>query len=86
MEEFFIIFSAILVAALVIWVVASIAKAEVKSPTKRPSSLSSCSFCGKTHVEVHKLIGGPGVYICNNCVIVCNNLLDKEASKEESQS
>jgi ATP-dependent Clp protease ATP-binding subunit ClpX len=37
-----------------------------------------CSFCGKSHSEVKKLIAGPGVYICNECVDVCANILEKE--------
>jgi len=37
-----------------------------------------CSFCGKTHGEVRKLIAGPGVYICDNCITVCKGILDKE--------
>jgi ATP-dependent Clp protease ATP-binding subunit ClpX len=37
-----------------------------------------CSFCGKSHAEVRKLIQGPGVYICDNCIILCKNVLDRE--------
>ncbi|RYD38701.1 MAG: ATP-dependent Clp protease ATP-binding subunit ClpX [Verrucomicrobiaceae bacterium] len=37
-----------------------------------------CSFCGKSHSEVKKLIAGPGVYICNECIDVCSNILEKE--------
>jgi ATP-dependent Clp protease ATP-binding subunit ClpX len=37
-----------------------------------------CSFCGKSHAEVRKLISGPGVYICDNCIILCKNVLDRE--------
>ena len=44
----------------------------------RASNLTMCSFCGKSHSEVKKLIAGPGVYICNECVDVCGNILDKE--------
>lgn len=44
----------------------------------RASNLTMCSFCGKTHSEVKKLIAGPGVYICNECVDVCANILEKE--------
>ena len=82
MQEFFIIFSAILAAALVIWVVASVAKAAAKTPTERPSNPTICSFCGKSHAEVRKLIAGPGVYICDSCVIVCKNILDKKLEEE----
>lgn len=44
----------------------------------RASNLTMCSFCGKSHSEVKKLIAGPGVYICNECVDVCSNILTKE--------
>src|SRR5271169_5452040 len=44
----------------------------------RPTNLTLCSFCGKSHAEVKKLIAGPGVYICDNCVILCKQVLDKE--------
>jgi len=44
----------------------------------RPTNLTMCSFCGKTHAEVRKLIAGPGVYICDNCIILCKNVLDRE--------
>jgi ATP-dependent Clp protease ATP-binding subunit ClpX len=37
-----------------------------------------CSFCGKSHAEVKKLIQGPGVYICDSCILVCKSVLDKE--------
>lgn len=48
----------------------------------RASNLTICSFCGKSHAEVKKLIAGPGVYICDNCIQVCKSILDKEASTE----
>ncbi len=48
----------------------------------RPTQLTLCSFCGKSHAEVKKLIQGPGVYICDNCIIVCKNVLDKELRAE----
>lgn len=44
----------------------------------RPNNLTLCSFCGKSHSEVRKLIAGPGVYICDSCVLVCKSVLDKE--------
>ncbi len=44
----------------------------------RPSNLTMCSFCGKSHAEVRKLIAGPGVYICDSCITVCKGILDKE--------
>jgi ATP-dependent Clp protease ATP-binding subunit ClpX len=48
----------------------------------RPTQLTLCSFCGKSHAEVRKLIQGPGVYICDSCVLVCKNVLDKELRAE----
>jgi hypothetical protein len=40
-----------------------------------------CSFCTKPHTEVEKVIAGPGVYICNECVDLCNDILETERSK-----
>jgi ClpX C4-type zinc finger len=40
-----------------------------------------CSFCAKASSEVEKLIAGPGVYICNGCVGMCNNVLEAESRK-----
>jgi ATP-dependent Clp protease ATP-binding subunit ClpX len=45
-----------------------------------------CSFCGKSHAEVRKLIAGPGVYICDSCITVCKNILDKETKEESRRS
>jgi ATP-dependent Clp protease ATP-binding subunit ClpX len=47
----------------------------------RASNLTMCSFCGKSHAEVRKLIAGPGVYICDNCINVCKGILDKELNE-----
>jgi ATP-dependent Clp protease ATP-binding subunit ClpX len=48
----------------------------------RPNSITLCSFCGKSHAEVKKLIAGPGVYICDNCIVLCKSVLDKELSAD----
>jgi ATP-dependent Clp protease ATP-binding subunit ClpX len=48
----------------------------------RPSNLTMCSFCGKSHAEVRKLIAGPGVYICDSCINVCKGILDKELNED----
>lgn len=51
--------------------------------TESPSSLSDelrCSFCSKGRSEVHKLISGPRVYICDECVLACNQTLAQEES------
>jgi ATP-dependent Clp protease ATP-binding subunit ClpX len=52
----------------------------------RPSQLTLCSFCGKSHAEVKKLIQGPGVFICDSCIIVCKNVLDKELRTENKKN
>lgn len=54
-------------------------------PMARPSNLTMCSFCGKGHSEVKKLIAGPGVYICNECVDLCVGILDKELRSNETK-
>ncbi len=51
----------------------------------RPTNITLCSFCGKSHAEVKKLIQGPGVYICDNCVILCKSVLDKELAAIETK-
>lgn len=60
---------------------------------KHDDSRLKCSFCGKTQDQVKKLIAGPEVYICDECVELCNEILDEEffenkekegASKEKS--
>ena len=48
----------------------------------RPTNLTLCSFCGKSHSEVKKLIQGPGVYICDNCVLLCKSVLEKELAPD----
>lgn len=51
---------------------------------KRKYSSISCSFCGKSANAVNKLITGPSVYICNECVDMCNTILKDEHSKVAS--
>ncbi|MCC6525618.1 MAG: ATP-dependent Clp protease ATP-binding subunit ClpX [Polyangiaceae bacterium] len=43
----------------------------------------SCSFCGKSQKEVKKLIAGPTVYICDECIGLCNDIIAEEVEKEE---
>ena len=43
----------------------------------------SCSFCGKSQKEVKKLIAGPTVYICDECIGLCNDIINEEVEKEE---
>lgn len=45
-----------------------------------------CSFCGKPQSEVHKLIAGPNVYICNECIEICQSILDEEFGLEDNMA
>ncbi len=45
----------------------------------------SCSFCGKSQREVRKLIAGPTVYICDECIKLCNDIIAEEAEREEGK-
>lgn len=49
-------------------------------------SYLKCSFCGKSQEQVRKLIAGPGVYICDECVELCNEILDEELFDSTSTS
>lgn len=42
-----------------------------------------CSFCGKSQEQVRKLVAGPGVYICDECVELCNEIVEEELGSEE---
>lgn len=44
-----------------------------------------CSFCGKTQQEVRKLIAGPGVYICDECVELCNEILKEDSKRSRKE-
>lgn len=41
-----------------------------------------CSFCGKTQDQVKKLVAGPGVYICDECIELCNEIIEEELSED----
>src|SRR6266498_2430533 len=45
------------------------------------SDLLKCSFCGKSQKQVKKLIAGPGVYICDECIDLCNEIIEEELSE-----
>ena len=47
--------------------------------------LLHCSFCGKSQNEVKKLIAGRGVYICDECIEVCINIVADEMAEQESK-
>jgi ATP-dependent Clp protease ATP-binding subunit ClpX len=50
-----------------------------------PSSDLVCSFCGKSQDEVKKLIAGPSVYICDECVSLCSEIIQEEYGQEEKE-
>jgi len=45
--------------------------------------LLKCSFCGKSKKQVKKLIAGPGVYICDECIDLCNEIIEEELSEPD---
>jgi ATP-dependent Clp protease ATP-binding subunit ClpX len=45
-----------------------------------------CSFCGKNQAEVKKLIAGPSVYICDECVSLCNDIIKEDLSEDKNDS
>jgi ATP-dependent Clp protease ATP-binding subunit ClpX len=49
---------------------------------RRPEEILRCSFCGKSQNEVKKLIAGPGVYICNECIDICNEIINDDENAE----
>ena len=51
----------------------------------KDAGILRCSFCGKTQDEVRKLIAGPTVYICNECVDLCTDIITEEWEREESE-
>src|ERR1700729_3195641 len=53
---------------------------------KQSDNRLKCSFCGKSQDQVKKLIAGPGVYICDECVDLCNEILDEELFEGTPQS
>ena len=48
------------------------------------AELLKCSFCGKTQKQVRKLIGGSGVYICNECIELCNEIIEEELQTDSA--
>ena len=49
----------------------------------KDSNKLSCTFCGKGQEEVRKLIAGPSVYICDECVDLCNYIIEEEVKAEK---
>ena len=56
------------------------------SRTGETGELLKCSFCGKSQKQVQQLIAGPGVYICDECVELCNEIIDERQSEGTAQA
>jgi ATP-dependent Clp protease ATP-binding subunit ClpX len=50
----------------------------------KTDQLIHCSFCGKSQKKVKKLIAGPGVYICDECLALCNDILEAHGGADAS--
>jgi ATP-dependent Clp protease ATP-binding subunit ClpX len=55
------------------------------NPTPEGPESLKCSFCGKSQRHVKKLIAGPGVYICDECIDLCNDIVDEELTEETAR-
>ena len=52
-----------------------------KDKSNTNASSLHCNFCGKSQKEVKKLIAGPGVYICDECIELCNDIIFEDSVK-----
>ena len=48
------------------------------------ADLFKCSFCGKSQKQVQQLIAGPGVYICDECVELCNEIIEERMAESSA--
>src|SRR5699024_5240330 len=55
------------------------------SQMQESAELLKCSFCGKSQKQVRKLIAGPGVYICDECIELCNEIIEEELVATSAQ-
>ena len=60
-------------------------KGRAMSEAKNTKRLYRCSFCGKAQTEVQTLVAGPGVFICDECVQLCLEIIKKEKRKPAKQ-
>ena len=54
-----------------------------KTTDETKNEILHCSFCGKTQDQVERLIAGPGVYICNECIDLCEKIIEEEKESNE---
>jgi hypothetical protein len=57
----------------------------VKPKQDQPAPTLSCSFCGKSQREVRKLIAGPTVYICDECIKLCNDIIAEDIERNDAE-
>jgi ATP-dependent Clp protease ATP-binding subunit ClpX len=62
-------------------VVRNLAQRILLERRRDPSEGRRCSFCARSESRVGKLIAGPGVYICDECIELCNEILEQERSQ-----
>jgi len=58
----------------------------MSAATAQRARTLSCSFCQKNERQVQRLIGGPGVYICGDCVALCNQILEEHKDEGTNAS
>jgi len=56
------------------------------SDKKSGDKLLYCSFCGKSQHEVRKLIAGPSVFVCDECIALCNDIMREEIQNDQSKA
>ena len=56
-----------------------------ESGTEEGAKLLYCSFCGKSQHEVRKLIAGPSVFVCDECVDLCNDIIREETQEDPAE-
>lgn len=56
-----------------------------ETATQTSKRVYRCSFCGKTQTEVETLVAGPGVFICDECVQLCRQIIDKKKRRPAAQ-
>jgi hypothetical protein len=54
--------------------------------TAEPKATMACSFCLKSPGQVNKVVAGPGVFICNECICLCNDILAEEGAKKSESA
>ena len=55
----------------------------MSKPTNGSQEMAACSFCGRTEDAVEKLVSGPNAFICDKCVRLCMDIVEKKAVKHE---